>query len=135
MARSPLLMSAAAKALRQLLVAELGEVVQIGGWVTTNPNRAMALTVYPSSDDPVTGDVEFAAQLRIRGAMGESPLAMLDRQEEAWSVLCERHPVVDTDVLTVIAARRQVTAPLGLDAQGRPEIADTYYLRTDRLEE
>lgn len=126
------LMGTAARQL-QTLLRTVEPAVQIGAWTTANPDRAVALTIYPSEDDADTGTVLFAAQIRFRGATSDGSLAMLDRQDAVFDLLAMRRPVIETPDLTVVLAWRQIAAPLGLDAQGRPEIADTYYCRTDRL--
>lgn len=95
---------------------------------------AISLTPYPLEDDSETGTILSALQVRIRGTKtgGTTPVLLL--QDAVWDAICLPETLTFAASNTaIIMAWRQMTAPLGLDAQGRPEIADTYYLRSDRL--
>lgn len=90
----------------------------------------VGLTWVPLIDDPTTGDVLAGVQVRTRGDAKAGAQPLLDRQEDIFSVLTFE----DTEIggVVVAACWRQTSAPMHLDSQGRPEVFDTFYLRTDR---
>ena len=132
-------LTAIANGIRDILIPIVDpDPVQIGPWPpkltngTAFPDRAVSMTPYVVEDNDETGQYVRAVQVRIRGRQGESIADLFDRQDAVWAAIVEPTALV-FPTLTVVMAWRQMSAPLGLDAQGRPEIADTYYLRSDRL--
>lgn len=112
--------------------------VQIGPWpekLATGepfPDAAISITPYPVDDNDETGQYTRAVQVRIRGGLGQGVDELYATQDAIWDAIVLPASLRFT-TLTVVMAWRQMSAPLGLDAQGRPEIADTYYMRSDRL--
>lgn len=90
----------------------------------------VGLTWVPLLDDPDSGDVLAGVQVRTRGTAKAGVQPVLDRQEDIFAVL----NFEDTQIggVVVAACWRQTSAPMRPDSQGRPEVFDTYYLRTDR---
>lgn len=112
--------------------------VQIGPWpeILTDgepfPDAAVSITPYPVDDNDETGQYTRAVQVRMRGGLGHGVDELYATQDAIWNAIVLPMSLRFTN-LTVVMAWRQMSAPLGLDAQGRPEIADTYYMRSDRL--
>lgn len=90
----------------------------------------VGLTWVPLIDDVTTGDVLAGVQVRIRGDAKGPRRAVLDRQELVFSAMTFEDTVIGGAFIA--ACWRQTSAPMRPDVQGRPEVFDTYYLRTDR---
>jgi hypothetical protein len=118
--------------LRTLLLAAGVTPVQMGLFTPANPDACTAIIPYPITDDLETGTVLQAVQVVIRGAATAGVQPVLDTQDNALAVLGNLR---DRTVggIHVTLCWRQTSAPLSPDGSGRPEIRDTYYLRTDRL--
>lgn len=117
--------------LRTLLLAGGIPAIQIGPMVDTVEDT-VAITPYPLDDDLETGVVLQAVQVHVRGTLTGGVLPVLDRQDQILTVVGNfRNQMVGG--IHVTLAWRQMSVPLGPDGRGRPEVRDTYYLRTDRL--
>lgn len=127
----PLVTTSLIEGLRTLLLAAGFTSVTIGPWAQDAPDTALSITPYPLTDDMLVGTILSAVQVRIRRAAAERD-QILDDQERILLAICST-PMRAIGGITVSVAWRQMSAPLGLDPQGRNEIADTYYLRYDRL--
>jgi hypothetical protein len=118
--------------LRDLILEAGAATVVIGPMQLAKVDNVVAITPYPIEDNSETGEIITAVQVRIRSSVSSGTKPVLDLQEDIWNAICMPESLEFNDI-TVIMAWRQMSAPLGLDPQGRPEVADTYYLRSDRL--
>lgn len=111
---------------------------------TINPaDNVVILSPYPIEDDSYTGDVLTGIQVHIRGDKTGGNQPVWNLQGRIWRLITTMEkdvfpavtdPVTGTGTdVTVALAWRQMSAPLALDGQGRPEVRDSYYIRTDRL--
>jgi hypothetical protein len=121
-----------ARGLRTLILEVGAPSVVIGPLQLAKVADVVGITPYPIDDNSETGEILTAVQVRIRGSVSAGTQPVLDLQEVIWHALCMPESL-EFNNITVIEAWRQMSAPLGLDPQGRPEVADTYYLRSDRL--
>lgn len=114
---------------RNLLLGNGIEPIVLGP--LQGPGACVGLTLIPLVDDMRTGNILCAVQVRIRGdaTLGMQPV--MNRQADILDILCVENTQIGGHV--VVTSWRQTSAPLTLDASGRPEVFDTYYLRTDRL--
>lgn len=108
----------------------LHPTVVIGLFDENTPDSAIAIVPIPLDDNNLTGQILASVQVRIRGAASGGVRPVLALQEQALLALQGAHQLT---TYTVIETWRQMSAPLSLDGQGRPELFDTYYLRSDRL--
>lgn len=115
---------------RNLLLAAGVSPVILGPTVN-GPDSAVWLTPYPLQDD-LDGSVLLGLQIRIRGAATGGAQPVIDRQEHILNTMQQLVNVEIADGVTVVVCWRAVSAPLGPDAAGRPEVFDSYYLRSDR---
>lgn len=104
-----------------------GETAITVGLLPPRPARALALTVYGSSDDPHLADSLVQLQVRTRGSSDPRDVDVL-----ADLVFDELHGRTgfDLDGVPVIEAHRESWASLGIDENGRWERSDNYYLQT-----
>lgn len=117
--------------LRDLLIAlDIGPVVI--GPLKETPDACVGLTPYPIDDDLDTGTVLQAVQVHVRGTTTGGVQPVLDTQDLILDAIGNIRMDVIGGISTAVAWR-QMSAPLAPDGRGRPEIRDTYYLRTDRL--
>ncbi|GAB3459232.1 minor capsid protein [Actinophytocola sediminis] len=100
------------------------------GFVPAAPPRVVVLSCYALADDVDQADSLIGLQVRVRGA-GPDPrdaLALLD------AVFEELHGATHLTLAGVVVhlVERTVSAPMGRDANGRYEHADTYRLTAHR---
>lgn len=117
--------------LRAILLTAGVTPVQIGP-LTDTPDAAVGITPYPVTSDAWTGSDLDAVQILIRGSKTAGIKPVLDTQDTVFDTLAALRGTTVGGV-PVAVCWRQISAPLSPDASGRPEIRDTYYLRTDRL--
>lgn len=127
-------------------VAEMLAAAEVGAWRPTgtyvdgetaivlgpppqSPERAVALTSYPVSDDAELSDVVVGLQVRFRGS--RDPRDVDDLADAVYEVLHGARGLVLGGVHTA-QIYRQSALPLGLDGNARPERADNYYLQAAR---
>lgn len=115
---------------RELLLAAGHTPILLGPTVEA-PDACIGLTPYPLQDD-LTGDVLMGLQVWIRGIKKAGAQAVIDRQEAILNILQQLVNVEIADGVTIVVCWRALSAPINLDSVGRPEVFDSYYLRTDR---
>ncbi|AVH58381.1 MULTISPECIES: minor capsid protein [Streptomyces] len=94
-----------------------------------SPDRAVVLTAYDTADDPALTDCTVFVQVRTRA--GTDPRAVADLDEAAFGVLHGlRNQQFGTAHVQLI--KRENTAPMGADANGRHERTSNYTLRAQR---
>ncbi|MFD8611079.1 minor capsid protein [Streptomyces sp. NPDC059631] len=100
------------------------------------PDRAVVLTAYDTTDDPALTDCTVAVQVRTRA--GTDPREVADLDDDLFGVL---HGLRDRQFGTsrLVFMKRDNSASLGRDANGRYERTSNYTVRaqrpaTDRLE-
>lgn len=116
--------------IRQLLIAA-GHDPVILGHPTSAPDLFTGLVPYPVEDN-LNGDVILGVQARIRGTKNAGPKPVLDRSEQILNVLQQLTNVEIADGVTIVVCWRQASTPVVFDSVQRPEVFDSYYLRTDR---
>lgn len=117
--------------LRQRLIG-LGIDPVVIGSLKESPDACVGLTPYPIDDDLDTGTILQAVQVVIRGTATGGVQPVLDLQDQILDAIGTIRMATISDI-PVSVAWRQMSAPIAPDGRGRPEIRDTYYLRTDRL--
>jgi hypothetical protein len=93
------------------------------------PDRAVVLTAYDTTDDPALTDCTLAVQVRTRA--GLDPRECADLDEAVFAVL---HGLRDQTYGTAALRfmKRDNTAPMGRDANGRHERTSNYTIRAQR---
>jgi Bacteriophage minor capsid protein len=106
---------------------ETGVVV---GMMPAAPPRVVVLTVYPLADDPTRADSLIGLQVRVRSGTPD-PREALDLIDAVFE---ELHGATHLILASVVVhlAERTASTPMGRDANGRCEHADTYHLTTHR---
>jgi len=96
------------------------------GALPSTPDRAVALAVYGTEDDPLLADTVVMVQATIRGTSD-----MREADERAGRVFDLLHGRTGFTLggVPIIAARRASWARLGLDAGGRWRRSENYYLQ------
>lgn len=115
---------------RSLLLAA-GHTPVILGPIVSAPDVFVGLTPYPLQDT-LTGEVLLGIQVRIRGTKNAGAQPVIDRQEAILNTLQQLTNVQIADGVTIVVCWRELSAPLNFDDAGRPEVFDSYYLRSDR---
>ena len=116
-------------ALRTVLLAAGLSPVRLGPML--DDADRIALTPYPLDDDMHTGTVLQAVQVHVRGQATKGVKPVFDDQDQILEIIGNLEDVF-VGGIHVTTSWRQISAPLAYD-NGRPEVRDTYYLRTDRL--
>jgi hypothetical protein len=119
-----------AAGIRQLLLAA-GHGPVILGPLVNAPDIVVGLAPYPL-EDTLTGEVLLGIQVRIRGTKNGGAQPVIDRQEAILNTLQQLINVEIADGITIAVCWRALSAPLGFDSVDRPEVFDSYYLRSDR---
>lgn len=115
----------------QLIDTAITATVVLGA-LSDADDIAVGITPYPIDDDMATGTVLQAVQILVRGNIIGGIKPVLDMQDDVFDIVANlRNTRINT--IPVLVAWRQMSAPIAPDGRGRPEIRDTYYLRTDRL--
>lgn len=124
-----------AEGVRALLLT-VASAVQIGAMVEEVENM-VAIVPYPLTDDLQTGVVLEAVQVHVRGTKTGGVRPVLNLRDQILDLLAFGTMAMprgrDIGGVHVSACWRQIAPPIAPDSRGRPEIRDTYYLRTDRL--
>ena len=94
------------------------------------PDRVVALTYYPVTDDAALSDVVAGVQIRCRGVVND-PNDAGDLADAVYDALHGQVGLVFGGIPTS-QIRRQSSASLGQDALGRYERADNYYIEAVR---
>lgn len=100
------------------------------GVVPAAPPRVVVLSCYALADDVDQADSLIGLQVRVRGATSD-PREPLDLIDAAFDVL---HGATHLALAGVVVhlAERTASTPMGRDANGRYEHADTYRLTGHR---
>ncbi|MEH0556014.1 minor capsid protein [Streptomyces sp. B21-101] len=113
-----------------------GETAVTDTVMPDSPDRAVVLTAYDSTDDPALTDCTVSVQVRTRA--GPDPRQVADLDEVVFTTL---HALADAQFGTarVGLMKRDNSAPMGRDSNGRFERVSNYTIRaqrppTDRLE-
>lgn len=95
--------------------------------VPQDPPRLLAITPYPLATHPTHADEVVGLQVRARSA-GADPRDALDLVDAVHDAI---GGATHLDLAGVIVHRveRRASAPMGRDANGRYEHADTYHLQ------
>jgi hypothetical protein len=101
------------------------EVAIAYGPLPASPDRAIGVTVYTQTDDPMTGLADRYVQVRSRGSRG-APNGADIVADAAFAAL---HNTYRTRGLARVT--RTSTAPLGADENGRQERTDNYRIVLD----
>ncbi|MFF9284868.1 minor capsid protein [Streptomyces griseosporeus] len=106
-----------------------GETAITDTVMPSTPDRAVVLTAYDTTDDPALTDCTIAVQVRTR--VGLDPRECADLDDAAFAVL---HGLRDRQFGTarVVLVKRDNSAPMGRDANGRHERTSTYTIRAQR---
>lgn len=108
--------------------SETGIVI---GTVPQNPPAVVALIPYPLTDDATLSDSVLGLQVRCRSA-GSDPRVVSDMTDAVFDSL-QSHPGADLSTTArLLIAERVSGVPLGEDANGRSEAADSYQLTLHR---
>lgn len=101
-----------------------GETAIVFGILPSSPESAIAITPYQSLDDVGHADRLVSLQVRMRSP-GHDPRALWDTADRVFGAL---HDVGSYALggVRVAWSARTITAPLGLDDNGRHEQADSY---------
>jgi len=94
------------------------------GPIGSAPDRAIGVTTYLQTDDPVTGLAVRMVQIRCRGAKGPAGADVI-----ADAVFAALHMLHQTSGIARIT--RTSTAPLGADGNGRQERTENYRVVID----
>lgn len=102
------------------------DVAIVFGELPTQPDRAISLTLYGSSDEPVQNLSSVRVQLMMRG----TPNASLDVGSLATSAFSQLQGLsyMDFGSAHVLQVRRVSAVPLGLDGNKRSMRADNYVI-------
>ena len=101
------------------------------GTVPQSPPAIVALIPYALFDDPTLSDSVLGLQLRFRSGTYD-PRDVLDLADAAFDSL-QGHPGVDLSATArLLIAERTSSIPLGENASGFPESADSYQLMLHR---
>jgi hypothetical protein len=119
--------------LRDLIIAAGVSPVVVGPITQLGVDAGVALTPFPVDENDATGTVVAGVQVRIRGARTAGSAAPLNLSETIRTALVAVR-MATVNGVHVASCRRDRQAPLGLDDQGRYELADTYYLLCNRAE-
>lgn len=94
-----------------------------------SPDRAVVLTAYDTTDDPALTDCTVSVQVRTRA--GADPRQVADLDEAVFAVL---HALTDAQFGTARVAlmKRDNSAPMGRDSNGRFERTSNYTARAQR---
>lgn len=91
----------------------------------------IAIIPFPVEDDADTAVSLQGAQIRIRGAKLAGAQAVLEAQDLVYDVVTSISDELVGDKPVLIAWRDR-SLPVVSDSDGRYDIRDTYYFRTDR---
>jgi hypothetical protein len=94
-----------------------------------SPDRAVVLTAYDTADDPALTDCTVFLQVRTRARQDPREAAALDE-----AVFAALHGLRNQQfgAAHVQLIKRENTAPIGVDANGRHERTSNYTLRAQR---
>jgi hypothetical protein len=100
------------------------ETALVFGPVPTDPDRAVGLTFYGSTDHPSEPEAVYRVQAWCRGVPGDS----LDANEVADAVFRALHgrESLSWHGVFVVQVLRISSVPVGADAAGRSQRADNY---------
>lgn len=100
------------------------------GDLPTNPRQAVGVTPYPISDNPAGTDGVLGLQFMMRSP-GLDPRPVWTMRDAIYDALSGR-TMFTVNGHPVASLWRPISAPLGPDALGNYEHADTYYLNISR---
>lgn len=125
------IVTATTEGVRQLLLAAGHNPVILGHPIAETPDSFTGLVPYPI-EDSLFGDVILGVQVRIRGTKNGGAKPVLDRSEAILNVLQQLANTQIADGITVVVCWRNSSTPIVFDSVQRPEVFDSYYLRSDR---
>lgn len=108
-------------------VYQAGETAVVIGKMPASPDRCVALTPYPLSDDPALSDSTVGLQVRCRGERG-STVDASDLDDLIADQILGLYPVDLTGGIRVTTLMRRSGVPLGVDDENRPEQTSNYEL-------
>jgi hypothetical protein len=114
----------------RLLALNVGPVVV--GPLVNAADLATGLQPYPLSDDIGSGQILLGVQVNMRDTATAGVAGLLARQEKIYRSMVALQGATVNGIPVVTTWRQSSAGPTGLDDQGRPRIADTYWLRSDR---
>lgn len=89
------------------------------------PDKAVAITIYPVTDDPTLSNSVAGVQVKARAA-GPDPTAVNDLTDSVFDALQNLTKTLSTGVV-VQQILRKSGVPLGLDGQMRRVRSENYY--------
>ncbi len=95
--------------------------------VPQSPPAIICLSPYTLTDDPTMSDSVMGLQIRVRSATAD-PRPALDTLDAIFDLLQGHQPVDLQGTARLLIAERTTGTPLGEDANGRFEAADSYQL-------
>lgn len=98
--------------------------------VPQSPDRIVAISIYAIDEDPDPTDPRRTYSVQLRFRAGTNPTDVDDIADAAYQALSVDHQEWGT--VRVNRCYRTVMAPLGMDANGRQERADSYRIVTQR---
>lgn len=117
-------------ALRTRLLAAGVPTVVIGP-IRGDVDRVISLTPFPVDDELTTGVSYQGVKVLIRLPVSGGANPALDDQDTIYDSITTLS-YTDLGGHIIAGATRDRSAPLGLDANGRYQVTDTYYLITNR---
>lgn len=102
-----------------------GETAIVFGTLPSSPEAAIAITPYQSLDDVGHADRLVSVQVRMRSP-GHDPRLVWDTADKVFGALHDVGSYTLGERVRVAWSARTITAPLGLDDNGRHEQADSY---------
>jgi hypothetical protein len=107
---------------------ELGIVL---GELRPTPDRQIALTAYPVSDDPALSDSVLGVQVLSRWG-GRDPRPSDDLDDAIFNLLHGRQRLVLSTGITIVQILHVSGAPLGWDENQRRSVSSNYYVTAHR---
>lgn len=91
------------------------------------PDKAVAITIYPVTDDPTLSDSVAGIQIKAR-APGPDPQAVNDLTDAVFDAFQNLSKTLTTGIVIQQIARKS-GVPLGLDKQMRRTRSENYYAK------
>ena len=101
------------------------------GGLRPEPDRQLALTAYPVTDDPALSDSVLGVQIVSRWE-GRDPRPSDDLDDAVFSLLHGRQRLVLSTGVTIVQILRVSGAPLGWDENQRRSVSSNYYVTAYR---
>lgn len=112
---------------RTWTAADTEWAISRGPSVPEDPPLAIVMSAYsPAPDDPKMSDSLLAVQFRLRG--GESPVSVLDKNDEIFARLQGMHDTAVNGV-SLVLLWRQSSLPVPADENQRAQLTSNWYAR------